>query len=357
MALPTPRAVEAIGEAMQNSIRPTDRRDRMLGSVLVLLVGACSPEAGPTLAASLHTSSTVSTVDVQSITLYLFGQRRTDGNTFGCTDLLQRAFNPRDQTLILIKTDSVIPGVFHSYDLDASAGVVLYVEAYKTPIAGGPVAAAGCSDVVVPSVGRASVVVDMFGVEDLDGDGWIGKFLFGNGQTAPGPDCNDMDPTVHPGAPEGPCEGDKNCDHQLPPCDRQCQSNAECIGRGGCCDLSSFTCYRCPPNGCATSSECQRQGGCCDETSMMCTASSSASRCLCANTADCPFANQCCVSNFATDPLRPGTCATVGTGFGSSACRCQHDAECTALFGATVCCVSPERVCGIPNQVGESCTP
>jgi hypothetical protein len=317
----------------------------------------CAAEERPTISMTLQADSTVSTVDVQSITLYLFRQSRSDGTIFGCTDLLQKAFNPQDPTLVQIKKDSVIPGIYRSYDLDPSMGVVLYVEAYKTPIPGGQVLAAGCTDVVVPAGGHQAVLVDMFGVDDLDEDGWIGKFKFPGGATAPGPDCNDMDPSVHPGALEGTCEGDKNCDHQLPPCNRQCQSNAECIGRGGCCDLSSFTCYQCPSNQCSSSSECGSRGNCCDEATMMCTQPAGAQRCLCANSVDCPFSNECCVSNFATDPLRPGTCATVSGGFASTSCRCQHDSECVHLFGGSVCCVSPERVCGLPNQTGESCTP
>ncbi|MCY1077995.1 putative metal-binding motif-containing protein [Archangium lansingense] len=69
----------------------------------------------------------------------------------------------------------------------------------------GPVVATSTQQVEVPASGSTVVYLDLR-AEDLDGDGFVAASASGKGT-----DCDDTDPTVHPGVPD-PCDGkDNNC--------------------------------------------------------------------------------------------------------------------------------------------------
>src|SRR5262249_26764254 len=156
----------------------------------------------------------------------------------------------------------------------------------------------------------------MISTTDGDSDGWIGQFNFPDNTHKQGPDCNDGDATIYPGAAEPPCLGDRNCDGRST-CNRECQSNADCAGHAGgaCCSFApNFVCQQCQGT-CVVSSECsathccQRQGG-----TTSCVTATGPNQCQCATTSECApqGAAACCVSNQNTSgQLVPGTCGDV----------------------------------------------
>ncbi|HJZ85280.1 MAG TPA: putative metal-binding motif-containing protein [Polyangia bacterium] len=327
-----------------------------------LLGAACSSDVtNGGMSVGLRAASNVDTNGIQSIKLSLYCKAGT-----ACDQLLKMARSPHDPSLGPVEeTPYFQPGSYLHWVPTNFSGdcTTLYVEAYATP-GPGKVLAAGCQDITPPAQGSVKVMVEMISVNDNDGDGWIGQFNFPDGTHRQGPDCNDNDARVYPGATEDPCTGDRNCDG-MATCNRECQSNADCANKPGrtCCNLSSYVCEMCPASSCSTSSECTSTH-CCQRQSPqnMCVPPTNPKQCQCINTSECLALAPvfCCVSNQNTAPdLSPGTCSsdvnTHSGGFYTEWCRCQSSAECDQLFGLNfVCCVSNRMVCDLTRS-GEFC--
>jgi hypothetical protein len=88
--------------------------------------------------------------------------------------------------------------------------------------------------------------------EDRDGDGYIACACAPSGAVC---DCNDNDPTIHPGAAEICGDGiDQNCDGTDPPCQITCTTDsdgdgflAKTCGGADCCDSGSEGSLGCSP--------------------------------------------------------------------------------------------------------------
>jgi len=337
-------------------------------ALLVCFVFGCSSEVTSKMPVELHTMSNVDTTGINGITLYLYG---TDCNAGPkCQDLLTMAMHPRGGMLAPYSETTAMPGQYVHIDTSnlGSSCAILYVEAYATVVFPGKVIAAGCSDVTLPN--SSPVVIDMISTTDGDGDGWIGQFNFPDNTHKQGPDCNDGDANIYPGAAEPECTGDHNCDG-MASCSRECQSNADCANKPAnahCCAFApTWACIACGGSMCAESSECGT-AHCCDHTTSMCTANTTHNQCNCSTTTECSVLGpaQCCVSNQNTSgQLVPGTCGDVDywlnthpqQGFFTEWCRCESSAQCDNLFpslSSQICCVSLRMVCDAP-RAGENC--
>ncbi len=150
----------------------------------------------------------VPSTDLQSVRLSVYTATRADGTALGCSDFLERAQSPVGLVREIEQTHA--PGETFSMDLQPGAKVV-YIEAFPSPVGAGAVRAVGCGQTTVTPGARAPVTVDMLRAVDGDQDGSAGLIDLGGGQVFEGPDCDDMDPQVRPGAPE-PCGGPKDLD-------------------------------------------------------------------------------------------------------------------------------------------------
>jgi hypothetical protein len=342
-------------------------------ALLACIVFGCSAEVTNSMQVDLHTMSNVDTTGINGITLYLYGTDCTAGPK--CDDILKMAMHPRGGMLVPFSETTAQPGQYVHIDPSGlgSACAMLYIEAYSTPGFPGQVMAAGCADVTLPN--STAVVIDMISTTDHDMDGWIGQFNFVDGTHRQGPDCNDNDATIYPGAAELPCTGDHNCDG-MATCNKECQSNADCANKPNnahCCSFApNWICQVCQGGTtCAESSECVSPmpvTHCCNHTSSMCALPMGQNQCNCSTTNECGMlgAAQCCVSNQNTSAdLVPGTCGDVDywlahhpqQGFFTEWCRCESSQQCDNLFpslATQICCVSNRMVCDAP-RTGETC--
>ena len=336
-------------------------------ALLACMVFGCSSEVTSNMQVDLHTMSNVDTTGIRGITLYLYGTDCSAGPK--CDDVLKMAMHPRGGMLVPFSETSAQPGSYVHIDPSGlgSSCAMLYIEAYATLGFPGQVMAAGCADVTLPNT--TPVVIDMIGTTDSDQDGWIGQFNFPDGSHRQGPDCNDAENTIYPGAAELPCTGDHNCDG-MASCNKECQSNADCANKPNnahCCSFDpNWICQMCPLSTCAESSECTASH-CCNRTSLMCT-TPAMNTCNCSTTGECSVLGQaqCCVSNQNTSSaLVPGTCGDVDywinthpqQGFFTEWCRCENSGQCDNLFpslATQICCVSNRMVCDAP-RTGETC--
>jgi Putative metal-binding motif len=333
------------------------------------LIG-CTSEIGRSMPVSLQPASNVSTSGINGITLYLFGVDCSAGPR--CDALLTMAMYPRGGDLVAFSETRAQPGTYVHVDTAGlgSACAMLYVEAYATPAFPGKTLAAGCADITLPDSGAPAVAVDMISVTDGDSDGWIGQFNFPDSTHTQGPDCNDADVNIYPGAAEVSCTGDHNCDGKAS-CERQCQSNADCAtapNNARCCSFSpNWMCQPCSVSNCAESSDCNTTL-CCEHSSSTCEQPTTGTLCNCATQQECSIqgTSKCCVSNQNTSgDLIPGTCGDVqnwyathpGSSFFTEWCRCENRTQCAVLFpslAGQICCVTQRGVCDLP-RVGETC--
>jgi hypothetical protein len=338
-------------------------------ALLVCMTLGCSSEMARTMKIDLRAASNVDTTGILGITLYLYGVDCAAGPH--CDSMLKMAMHPRGSMLAPFSETRAQPGTYVHIDPSGlgSACGLLYTEAYATQAFPGKTLAAGCADLTLPMEGTAPVVIDMVSTTDADSDGWIGQFNFPDGSHKQGPDCNDNEPTIYPGAAEPECTGDHNCDGRAT-CTRECQSNADCASQPNnahCCSFDpSWVCQMCAISTCAESSECLGTH-CCNHANSMCTVNLPSTLCNCASTTECRTLGgaQCCISNQNTaGDLTPGTCTDVAnylrthpSGFFTEWCRCESTAQCDGLFptlAGQICCVRNRLVCDIP-RTGESC--
>ncbi len=166
------------------------------------------------LALSLRPPAGVPSADLQSVRLSVFSGTRGDGSALGCSDFLEHGQSPIGLLREVEQTRA--PGETFAIELQPGPKVV-YVEAFPSAVGAGEVRAVGCGQTTVAPGTRAPVTVDMLRAVDGDQDGAAGLIDLGGGQVFQGPDCDDLDPQVHPGAPE-PCGGPKDldCDKRAP---------------------------------------------------------------------------------------------------------------------------------------------
>ncbi len=193
-------------------------------AVLWLLLSApllsCDAALAPPpahLALFLRPPLGVPSTDLQSVRLSVFTATRADGTALGCSDFIERQQSPVGLVREIEQTRA--PGETFAIDLQPGPKVV-YVEAFPSSVGAGAVRAVGCGQTTVTAGVRAPVTIEMLRAVDGDQDGSAGLIDLGGGQVFEGPDCDDMDPQVRPGAPE-PCGGPKDldCDKKPPaPC-------------------------------------------------------------------------------------------------------------------------------------------
>ncbi|HUB06803.1 MAG TPA: putative metal-binding motif-containing protein, partial [Myxococcales bacterium] len=180
---------------------------------------------------------------------------------------------------------------------------------------------------------------------DNDGDGYAAE-------SCGGTDCNDNDPSVHPGAPEN-CSSpmDMDCDGKLP----TCPSGTVCVEGycgppcgggefGGNCQ-SGFTCLDggCLPTGCL--------GGC--DGGLVCNGKACVDPCA---GAVCP-AGQVCRGGGCVDPCDAVVCPAGQACAGGA---CQPSCACTGCGAGQVCldagsCLA-EACLAVTCPTGENCT-
>jgi MYXO-CTERM domain-containing protein len=177
-------------------------------------------------------------------------------------------------------------------------------------------------------------------------------------------DCNDGDPTIHPGAPET-CDTatDKNCDKKIGGCDADLVCNASvCVPKCGSGEVAN-----CPPgsectdtgtNGKLCVPKSCASGGC--PAGSVCTAGGCVA--ACDGTIKCP-GSQVCQDGRCVDPCAHVTCP-AGTTCNGGKCEapCGCFASNTGCSGSQVCdtastqCVAPACK-GVTCGSGETCDP
>jgi len=131
---------------------------------LLLVVVACGEMRSPSLSATVRADGLVA-ADLDHVTLWAFGPRRSDGIFVPCSVLVERQLAPDDSRLERLASVEVVVGGATSLGLDGVApgqNRVVYVEGST----GGVVVANGCAEgVTVESGQTTSVEVTLYRVE------------------------------------------------------------------------------------------------------------------------------------------------------------------------------------------------